>query len=76
MGIVVRGSLTDGLEMRLAEEASIEDLRVGKFVVIQGERHRFFAMLNDVQLGAAHPGIMMNAPQSRPMVAEWDRRGL
>ncbi|HLK56319.1 MAG TPA: ATP-binding protein [Chthonomonadaceae bacterium] len=62
IGVVVRGSLSDGLEMRLAEGKSVEDLRVGKFVVVQGERYRFFAMLSDVQLSAAHPGVLMNPP--------------
>lgn len=49
--------------MRLAEGKSIEDVRVGKFVVVQGERYRFFAMLNDVQLGAIHPGVLLDPPR-------------
>lgn len=61
-GVVVRGSLSEGLEMRLSEGVSVEDLRVGKFVVVQGERNRFFAMLNDVQLAATHPDVLLNPP--------------
>ena len=63
LGVVVRGSLSEGLEMRLAEGKSVEDLRVGKFVVVQGARNRFFAMLNDVQLAATHPGILLTPPR-------------
>ncbi len=63
LGVVVRGSLSEGLEMRLASGRSVEDLRVGKFVVVQGERNRFFAMLNDVQLSATHPGVLLNPPR-------------
>ncbi len=63
IGVIVRGSLTEGLEMRLADGAGVEDLRVGKFVVVQGERNRFFAMLNDVQLSATHPGVLLNPPR-------------
>ncbi len=63
LGVVVRGSLSEGLEMRLAETKSVEDLRVGKFVVVQGERNRYFAMLNDVQLSATHPGVLLNPPR-------------
>ena len=65
LGVIVRGSLSEGLHMRLEEGGSVEDLRVGKFVVIQGERSRFFAMVNDVELGASHPGILQNPPKSR-----------
>lgn len=63
LGVVVRGSLAEGLEMRLAEGRSVEDLRAGKFVVIQGECNQFFAMLNDVQLSASHPGVLLHPPQ-------------
>jgi DNA helicase HerA-like ATPase len=65
LGVIVRGSLVDGLEMRLAEGKSVEDMRVGKFVVVQGERFRFFAMLNDVQLAATHPGVLLNPPRAQ-----------
>ena len=50
--------------MRLTEGRSVEDLRVGQFVVVQGERSRYFAMLNDVLLAATHPNVLMNPPQS------------
>lgn len=65
LGLIVRGSLAEGLEMRLAEGKSVEDIRVGKFVVVQGERYRFFAMLNDVQLAATHPGVLLNPPRAQ-----------
>lgn len=63
LGVIVRGSLSEGLEMRLNEGKSVEDLRVGKFVVVQGERSQFFAMLSDVQLSATHPGVLHSPPQ-------------
>lgn len=65
LGSIVTGSLSHGLEMRLLENVSVEDLRVGKFVVVRGERHRYFAMINDVELGAVHPSILQHAPQGR-----------
>ncbi|HLJ54777.1 MAG TPA: ATP-binding protein [Chthonomonadaceae bacterium] len=64
LGVIVRGSLSDGLRMRLNDDTSVEDLRVGKFVVIEGERARFFAMINDVELSATHPGFLDNPPRS------------
>ena len=63
LGIIVRGSLSEGLEMRLHEGRSVEELRVGQFVVVQGERSRYFAMLNDVLLNVTHPGVLLSPPQ-------------
>lgn len=63
LGVVVRGSLTEGLEMRLSEGRSVEELRVGKFMVVEGERNRYFSMLSDVQLSATHPGVLLNPPR-------------
>lgn len=62
LGIVVQGSLSQGLEVRLNGEVSVEDMRVGKFLVVQGRRARFFCMLTDVALGTASPRILMNPP--------------
>ena len=52
LGTVVGGSLTDGVEVRLAEGASVEDIPVGSYVVIQGETRRFFGMVSEVRLAA------------------------
>ena len=43
IGTIVRGSLTGGLEMKLIPEYSVEDIRAGKFVVIEGEKNQFLA---------------------------------
>ena len=42
VGVVVNGSLVGGLEMKLDEWYSVEDIRAAKFVVIDGEKSRFF----------------------------------
>lgn len=62
LGIITQGSLSGGLEMRLDAEHSVEDLRVGRFVVIEGRRSRFFSMLTDVTLSAANHSILLNPP--------------
>ena len=41
---------------------SVEDMRVGKFLVVQGVRSRFFCLLTDVSLGTASPRILANPP--------------
>ncbi len=62
LGSVIQGSLTGGLEVRLHPDISVEDMRVGKFLVVQGMRSRFFCMLTDVALGTANQRILANPP--------------
>ena len=62
LGSVIQGSLTQGLEVRLHPDVSVEDMRVGKFLVIQGFRSRFFCLLTDVSLGTASERIFANPP--------------
>lgn len=62
LGIVTQGSLSAGLEMRLDVSQSVEDLRVGRFVVVEGKNHRFFSMLTDVTLSASNAAILTNPP--------------
>ncbi|MEB3311894.1 MAG: ATP-binding protein [Snowella sp.] len=62
LGSVIQGSLTKGLEIRLLPDVSVEDMRVGKFLVIQGTRSRFFCLLTDVALGTSNPRILANPP--------------
>ena len=62
LGIVVQGSLSDGLEVRLNGEISVEDMRVGKFLVVHGRYTRFFCILTDVTLGTSSPRILVNPP--------------
>jgi uncharacterized protein len=63
IGIVVQGSLSLGLEARLNADISVEEMRVGKFVIIKGRKTRFFSMLTDVVLGTSSPKILMNPPE-------------
>jgi DNA helicase HerA-like ATPase len=62
LGSVIQGSLSQGLEVRLHPDVSVEEMRVGKFLVVQGVRSRFFCLLTDVSLGTANPRILANPP--------------
>jgi DNA helicase HerA-like ATPase len=62
LGSVIQGSLSQGLEVRLHADVSVEDMRVGKFLVVQGTRSRFFCLLTDVTLGTASNRILTNPP--------------
>lgn len=62
LGSVIEGSLSGGLEVRLNADVSVEDMRVGKFLVVNGVRSRFFCMLTDVALGTSSQRIWANPP--------------
>ena len=57
LGIVVDGSLAHGVEVRLNAGTSVEDVKVGAFVTIQGSRNRFFGVVTDIALGSADPRL-------------------
>ena len=63
LGSVIQGSLSQGLEVRLHADISVEEMRVGKFLVVQGRRSRFFCMLTDVALGTSSSRILANPPE-------------
>lgn len=62
LGYITQGSLSSGLEMRLDRLTSVEDLRVGRFVVVEGKNTRFFSMLTDVSLATSNPQILNSPP--------------
>ncbi|MCH8940662.1 MAG: hypothetical protein IIC27_06035, partial [Chloroflexi bacterium] len=71
LGIVVGGSLSEGVEVKLNDDASVEDIAVGSYVVIQGETKRFFGMVNEVRLAATDARLRTTpANLSDPFVAE------
>ncbi len=62
LGSVIQGSLTEGLEVRLHPDISVEDMRVGKFLVVRGLKANFFCLLTDVTLGTSSQRILANPP--------------
>ncbi|HAN46242.1 MAG TPA: ATPase [Cyanobacteria bacterium UBA8156] len=62
LGVIVRGSLTQGLEMRVGGDISVETLRVGKFLVVQGSRAQFFCILTDVALETQGSRLLADPP--------------
>lgn len=63
MGVIIKGSLTEGIEMKLDASRNIEDIKAGKFVVIDGCKFKFFSMITDVRLETTSTEILMNPPQ-------------
>ncbi|HEX74045.1 MAG TPA: ATP-binding protein [Dehalococcoidia bacterium] len=71
LGIVVSGSLNKGVEVRLDSSASVEDMVVGRYVTIEGQKRRFFGMITDVSLGVIDQKLTLTPPDvSNPFIAE------
>jgi len=62
LGLIVAGSLVDGLTARLDAMTSVEDVRVGRFVRIVGQRHDFFCLVTDVRLDATSDDLRADPP--------------
>jgi len=71
LGIVVGGSLTKGMEVKLDSATPIEEMAVGRYVVIGGQKSRFFGMITDVSLGTIDQRVTVTPPDvSDPFIAE------
>jgi DNA helicase HerA-like ATPase len=74
LGMVVAGSLAEGITVRLDGPVSVEDIAVGRYVVIEGERLRFFGMVTDVKLGMLNEQFrQVPPPISDPLIAQMVR---
>ena len=71
LGMVVSGSLTEGVQVKLDPDSSVEAVKVGTFVTLQGERMRFFGVVTDVSLGSTDATLSASPPDvSDPYVAQ------
>jgi len=71
LGIVVSGSLNKGVEVKLDSSASVEDMAVGRYVTIDGQKRRFFGMITDVSLGVIDQKLTLTPPDvADPFIAE------
>ncbi|MDQ2732402.1 MAG: ATP-binding protein, partial [Armatimonadota bacterium] len=62
IGAIVSGSLSQGLDVKIAASQEIEELRAGSFVVVDGARHKFFSMITDVKLAATGDQVLADPP--------------
>ena len=70
LGVVIGGSLSEGLAVKLDRDISLEELAVGRYVVARGRRARFFCMITDVALDSTNPLIAKQPPDmSDPFLA-------
>ena len=71
LGVVVGGSLSKGLVIKVDSGQSVEELAVGRYIVVHGHEKRFFCMITDIVLDNTNPDIQ-NAPPdiSDPFLAD------
>src|SRR5207244_1065644 len=71
LGVVVAGSLTKGLDVKLDPGTEIESLAAGRYVVVHGHQRRFFSMITDIGLASTNAQINSTPPDmSNPYLAE------
>lgn len=70
LGLVVGGSLADGVDIRLNPTGNllIEDVKVGSFVTIRGQRYLFFGVVTDLALNSSDPRLRHSPPDSEDPV--------
>ncbi len=65
LGIVVAGSLSRGLAVKLDRSTVVEGMAVGRYVVIRGQTgRRFFSIITDVALDSTNPAIEKSPPDT------------
>jgi DNA helicase HerA-like ATPase len=62
LGVVVGGSISRGLSIKLDPHVQIEELAVGRYIVVRGQNKRFFCMVNDISLNTTNAQIESDPP--------------
>ena len=62
IGVITKGSLVEGLEMKLDSAQNVEDMKAGKFVVIEGDKNDSFSMVTDMRLDANNQEVLLHPP--------------
>jgi hypothetical protein len=62
LGVVVTGSLAEGVKVRLNSDVTVEEVRLGANVVVQGRYNRFVGVVTDVALESSDPTMQYNIP--------------
>jgi uncharacterized protein len=71
LGIVTGASLEKGVDVRLDATVEVEDMVVGRYVTIEGQKRRFFGMITDISLGVTDERLAITPPDvTDPFMAE------
>ncbi len=63
IGQIISGSFTKGLLLKLSNTYNVEDLRIGKFVIIEGEKIKYFSMVTDIFLERNNEKLLNYIPE-------------
>ncbi len=70
VGVVIGGSLSHGVDVRLSRSRSVEDVAVGAYVSIEGQSNRSFGMITDIRLEFVDRSLASIVPdQSDPFIS-------
>lgn len=70
LGVVVDGTFNSGLTVRLDPGKSTEGLRIGSFVVVEGQRNRYFSLISDMHLKVTDPRLLASPQDPSPFVSQ------
>ncbi len=62
LGNIIRGSLLEGLEMKLSPDVPLEHIKAGKFIVVSGAQYDFFSIITDLRLATTNEQMLSNPP--------------
>jgi len=63
LGVVTDGAFTANLTVRLDSHCSTEQIRIGDFVIVEGEEHLYFSLISDIQLRATDDRVRSDPPR-------------
>ncbi|MBC7264193.1 MAG: ATP-binding protein [Chloroflexi bacterium] len=63
LGVVTSGAYNTGLTVRLDPDVSTENLRIGDFVVVEGEQNLYFSLVEDMELATSDPRLLVDPPR-------------
>lgn len=64
LGVLTDGAFNAGLTIRLDPGCTTENLRIGDFVVVEGDDYLYFSMVTDLQLRATDGGLLADPPRT------------
>lgn len=59
-GKLFRGSISNGLDIKLTEGNMIEDIKVGNFAMVQGKKNKYLCMVTDMKFESINEQVLVN----------------
>ena len=71
LGVVTEGAFNAGLIVRLHPDVTTEEMRIGDFCIVEGDRNLYFSMISDIRLHATDPRLPASPPaDASPFIAQ------